>query len=72
MEYLSISQTAEKWGISKRRIQILCNQNRVFGTKKIGYYWVILDNIEKPKDARVFLRMQFRHQDLSVPGKVRI
>lgn len=24
MEYLSISQMAEKWGVSRRRIQVLC------------------------------------------------
>ena len=26
MEYLSISQTAEKWGLSKRRVQVLCSE----------------------------------------------
>lgn len=29
MEYLSIKQTAEKWGISTRRIQILCNKYHI-------------------------------------------
>ena len=53
MEYLSITQTAEKWGISKRRIQILCNQDRISGAKKIGSYWAIPDNAVKPKDERI-------------------
>lgn len=26
MKYLSIAQTAERWGISTRRIQILCGE----------------------------------------------
>lgn len=26
MKYLSITQTAERWGISTRRIQILCGE----------------------------------------------
>lgn len=53
MEYLSISQTAEKWGISKRRIQVLCSQNRIEGATKIGSYWAIPDYAEKPKDERI-------------------
>ena len=53
MEYLSITQTAEKWGISGRRIQFLCSQGRVPGTTKIGFYLTILDDAEKPKDARI-------------------
>ena len=53
MEYLSIKQTSEKWGISTRRIQVLCAEGRILGATKIGSYWVIPFNAEKPKDMRV-------------------
>ncbi|MEG2137778.1 MAG: DNA-binding protein [Oscillospiraceae bacterium] len=53
MEYLSIRQTAEKWGISTRRIQILCAENRIPGAIRIDYSWAIPADAEKPKDARV-------------------
>ena len=36
MGYLSISQTAEKWGISSRRIRVLCVEGRIPGAFKIG------------------------------------
>ena len=36
MKYLSITQTAERWGISTRRIQILCAEGRVPGAIRIG------------------------------------
>lgn len=36
MEYISTQQASEKWGISFRRIQILCNENRVPGVQKVG------------------------------------
>ena len=36
MKYLSITQTAERWGISTRRIQILCGEGRVPGAIRIG------------------------------------
>ena len=47
MKYLSIAQTAERWGISTRRIQILCGEGRVPGAIRIGTVWGI------PADARI-------------------
>ena len=53
MEYMSISQAAEKWGISPRRIQVLCKQERIAGASRMGDVWAIPADAEKPKDARV-------------------
>ena len=53
MEYLSITQTAEKWGISGRRIQRLCSEGRIPGATKIGLYWAVPADAMKPKDARI-------------------
>mgnify|MGYP005772559405 FL=1 len=53
MKYLSVTQTAEKWGISTRRIQILCNGKRIPGAIKIGNQWAIPDSESKPADARI-------------------
>ena len=52
MEYLLVTQTAEKWGISGRRIQTLCTQGRIEGVMKIGSYWDIPADAEKPTDKR--------------------
>lgn len=53
MSYLSVSQTAEKWGISTRRIQILCGEGRIPGAMRIGAFWVIPEDAIKPTDARI-------------------
>ena len=53
MEYLSIKQTAEKWNLSTRRINVLCSENRIPGATKIGSYWAIPVDAEKPKDERI-------------------
>ena len=53
MNYLSIKQTSEKWGISPRWICDLCASGRIPGAIKIGSYWAIPDDAEKPQDARV-------------------
>ncbi len=53
MKYLSAKEAAEKWGISKRRIQVLCTQNRIDGLIRVGNAWGIPSDAEKPVDARV-------------------
>lgn len=53
LRYITASQVARKWGISQRRVQTLCAQGRILGIFKLGEYWAIPDNAEKPHDARV-------------------
>lgn len=36
MKYLSTFEIAEKWGISPRRVGILCNQDRIPGAQRAG------------------------------------
>lgn len=52
MKYISVKDASEKWGISKRRVQLLCNSGRIDGTVMIGNMWLIPDDAEKPCDAR--------------------
>lgn len=53
MEYLSIRQTSEKWGLSPRRINEFCSEGRIPGATKIGSYWAIPADAERPKDERI-------------------
>ena len=59
MEYMSCPEAAAKWGISERRVQILCKKDRIPGISKIGYMWLIPKNEKKPVDAR---RKEFKHE----------
>lgn len=52
MDYISIAKTAKKWGISCRRVQVLCAQGRIPGLTKFGKSWAIPKDAEKPIDAR--------------------
>lgn len=52
MEYMSVSEAAKKWGISKRRVQKLCEENRIPNVSKIGYMWLIPKDAKKPIDGR--------------------
>lgn len=53
MKYLSIKEVSEKWGISTRRIQVLCKESRILGIIMIGRTWGIPEDAEKPADARI-------------------
>lgn len=53
LEYISVSETAKKWGISERRVQKLCEDNRIPGIAKFSYMWLIPKDAEKPKDKRM-------------------
>lgn len=52
LEYISASEAAKKWGISERRVQKLCEDNRIEGVVKFSYMWLIPKDAEKPADAR--------------------
>ena len=36
MGFITANQAAHKWGISQRRVQILCAENRIEGVFKLG------------------------------------
>ncbi len=52
MDYISASETAKKWGISERRVQKLCEENRIPGVVWFGRMWLIPKEAEKPKYGR--------------------
>lgn len=52
MDYLTTIEMSERWGISSRRIALLCEQNRVAGAVKKGKTWLIPYNALKPEDGR--------------------
>ncbi len=52
MKYLTIKETALRWGVSERTVNSLCTQGRVLGASKFGGAWAIPENAEKPDDPR--------------------
>lgn len=52
MEYMSAREAADKWGISQRRVAILCSENRIDNATMVGNMWLIPATAEKPVDAR--------------------
>lgn len=49
---MSCSVAAKKWDISERRVQKLCEENRISGVSKLGHIWLIPKDAKKPEDRR--------------------
>lgn len=52
MNYIKVSQAAEKWGLSARRVRILCQENKIEGVMRRGNLYMIPENAQKPADGR--------------------
>ena len=52
MNFLTTTEMAKVWGISSRRIALLCSQGRVDGATMKGKTWLIPESAKKPEDPR--------------------
>ena len=53
MDYIKVSQAAEKWGLSTRRVRVLCAQGKIDGVIRKGKLYMIPANAQKPADGRL-------------------
>lgn len=52
MVLLTSAEIAKRWGLSSRRVAILCSEGRIDGVVKKGKTWLIPSDAEKPIDGR--------------------
>ena len=52
MDLLTAKEQADIWGISKRRVTILCKEGRIPGAFIKGNLWLIPAGVSKPQDPR--------------------
>ena len=53
MDYITPKQAGELWGISERRVQVLCVNGQVQGAQRLGgKVWLIPKGAAKPIDGR--------------------
>ncbi len=51
--YLSIEETAKKWGLKPRSVRSMCAEGKIQGAAKLGRAWAIPKDAERPKDRRI-------------------
>lgn len=59
MDYLTTSEIATKWNVSRRRVSMYCKDGRIKGAVLKGKIWLVPKNAEKPEN----LRHQKRHSE---------
>ena len=52
MDYMTLKEAAEKWGVTPRRVNYYCAAGRIPGAVKVAGVWLIRKNAEKPIDGR--------------------
>ena len=50
--FMTVKQASEKWGISDRRIRVLCSEGKILGAHQEGRGWKIPIDARKPADGR--------------------
>lgn len=81
MEYIKVSKAAEKWGISTRRVRVLCAEGKIPGVIRKGNLYMIPETAAKPLDGRrtragVLAEVEAKRERLNAlrpltPGEVR-
>ena len=51
MDYMTLKEASEKWGVSSRQINYYCTDGRIPGAVKMAGVWLIPKEAEKPKDS---------------------
>ena len=52
MDYMTLKEVAEKWGVTPRRVNYLCAAGRIPGAVKMAGVWLVPKDAEKPRDKR--------------------
>lgn len=60
MKYIKVSEAAAKWGISARRVRLLCEQGRIAGVERKGNLYMIPEDAEQPIDARTYAKTSLK------------
>jgi excisionase family DNA binding protein len=53
MDFLTTKEAAELWGVTERRVQVLCAAGRIEGAQRLGgKVWIIPKGASRPIDGR--------------------
>ena len=51
-KYIGARELAARWGVTERRIRLMCQEGRIEGAVKLGWSWSIPADVPKPFDGR--------------------
>jgi len=54
MDYITVRQAAEKWGVTPRQVQVFLKDGRIPGAVQPARDWLIPADAVKPEDRRKY------------------
>ena len=51
-EWKTADEIATEWGVTSRRIQVMCKEGRLEGAVKKGHQWLIPADVARPEKKR--------------------
>ena len=52
MELMTVAEAAKLWGLTKRRIQAMCETGLITNAQRLGNMWVFPKSTIRPLDGR--------------------
>ena len=62
MDYMTLKDAAEKWGVTPRRVNYYCAGGRILGAVKMAGVWLLPKTAEKPLDGRTKQGRLLKHE----------
>ena len=64
MDYMTLKEASEKWGVTPRRIYYYCSAGRIPGAIKMATIWLIPKDADKPIDGRTKQGKALKHETI--------
>jgi len=52
MDLMTVAEAARQWGLTKRRVQSMCEMGQIKETQRLGNMWVFPKDTKRPIDGR--------------------
>lgn len=62
MDYMTLKEASEKWGVTPRRINYYCVAGRIPGALKVATIWLLPKDAAKPIDGRTKQGRALKHE----------
>ncbi|NSE24497.1 helix-turn-helix domain-containing protein [Fusicatenibacter saccharivorans] len=62
MDYMTLKEAAEEWGVTPRRVNYYCAGERIPGAMKMAGVWLLPKTAEKPLDGRTKQGKEQKHE----------
>jgi excisionase family DNA binding protein len=52
MDLMTVTEAAKLWGLTKRRVQAMCETGQITTAQRLGNMWVFSKDTQRPIDGR--------------------